>query len=109
MRTVGVDIGSQKSSVVVDDAEIIRTSTGSIATPTMLSFLGNQRLAGEEALPQTLSNSTICLIDQMIRPFDELSRFEVAKYMQYMQLSADEKGRTVVQVLISCAPKHTIP
>ena len=37
-RFVGVDVGSQKTIMIAEDAEIILTDTGSVSRPTLISF-----------------------------------------------------------------------
>jgi hypothetical protein len=38
MRSVGIDIGAQKTIIVSDDGERILTSTGSMTRPTLVLF-----------------------------------------------------------------------
>lgn len=38
MRSVGIDLGSQKTIVVADDGERILTSTGGMTRPTLVLF-----------------------------------------------------------------------
>ena len=52
--------------VTADDAEIIRTSTGSVSFPSLVSLSGQQRLVGEEAAPQVLNPNTLCYLDQLL-------------------------------------------
>jgi hypothetical protein len=37
-RFVGIDVGSQKTMMIAEDAEIILTDTGSVAFPTIFSY-----------------------------------------------------------------------
>ena len=52
--------------MTADDAEIIRTSTGSVSFPSLVSLSGQQRLVGEEAAPQVLNPNTLCYLDQLL-------------------------------------------
>lgn len=38
VRNVGIDLGSQKTMITAEDAEIILTDTGSVSRPTLISF-----------------------------------------------------------------------
>jgi molecular chaperone DnaK (HSP70) len=50
IRTVGIDIGTQKTIIVADDGEIVRTSTGSVSFPTLIAFQDKTpRNIGDEA------------------------------------------------------------
>ena len=61
--TVGVDFGSQKTVVVADDGEIVRTDTGSIAVPTLVSFVEQSRYVGDEAASFPTANGRIALLN----------------------------------------------
>lgn len=37
-RYIGIDVGSQKTMMIAEDAEIILTDTGSVSFPTLFSF-----------------------------------------------------------------------
>lgn len=51
IKSIGIDIGSQKTILVADDGEIVRTSTGSVSFPTLISFQENSpRYIGDEAI-----------------------------------------------------------
>ena len=66
--------------ITADDAEIIRTSTGSISFPSLVSFSGQQRLVGEEAVPQSLNPNTISYLDQLLG--DDIATKELAKHLK---------------------------
>lgn len=58
IKTVGIDIGSQKTIMVADDGEIVRTSTGSVSFPTLIAFqdkcprsIGDEATSGETIIP----------------------------------------------------------
>lgn len=61
--TVGVDFGSQKTIVVADDGEIVRTDTGSISVPTLVSFVQQSRYVGDEAASYPVGNGRISLLN----------------------------------------------
>lgn len=61
--TVGIDLGSQKTVAVGDDAELILTDTGSINRPTIISFVGKSRLIGEQAAAQMSGDNTITMLN----------------------------------------------
>ncbi len=80
---VGIDIGSQKTMIVGDDGEIVRTDTGSISWSTLIAFLGRSRLIGEEALPQITGDNTIAMINSFIgRSFDDIKTMEIARHLR---------------------------
>lgn len=56
-RFIGVDVGTQQTMMAADDGEIIRTDTGSIGFPSIVSFSGKERFVGEAALQHVLSNA----------------------------------------------------
>ena len=37
LRCIGIDVGSQKTMMIAEDAEIILTDTGSVSFPTLFS------------------------------------------------------------------------
>ena len=49
MTTVGIDVGSQKTVLVAENGEIVRTDTGSVSVPTLVSFVEQSRYVGDEA------------------------------------------------------------
>lgn len=58
IRTVGIDIGTQKTIIVADDGEIVRTSTGSVSFPTLIAFqdksprnIGDEATSGDTIIP----------------------------------------------------------
>ena len=72
--SVGVDIGSQKSILVADDGEIVRTDTGSISVPTIVSFVHESRYVGDEAASYHSADGTISLVNLVVgRKRDTLS------------------------------------
>ena len=83
MKVVGIDIGSTKTMVVADDAEIILTSTGSISTPTLMCFFGRTRLLGEEALPQILNENTIPYLNILQEPYESVIQRQYFRYFNY--------------------------
>lgn len=60
---VGIDFGSQKTVAVADDGEIVRTDTGSIAVPTLVSFVEQSRYIGDEAASFPTGNGRIALLN----------------------------------------------
>eukprot|EP01036_Dinobryon_divergens_P034893 gene34893-45152_t len=73
---VGIDVGSQKTMMIAEDAEIILTDTGSVAFPTIFSYTETKlRLFGEEAAAQ-LSESTVSMINLLATMTeDKISEF----------------------------------
>lgn len=61
-RTVGVDIGSQKSILVLDDGDIVRSDTGSISVPTLVTFAQRARYVGDEAASFQSPDGTVPLL-----------------------------------------------
>lgn len=88
MQNIGIDIGSQKTILVNQEADILLTDTGwhcflnimhhnfdflhpkysigSVTRPTLISFLGRNRLLGEEAAPQIFSENTISAFNLLL-------------------------------------------
>lgn len=60
MAGVGIDIGSGKTVIVQDDADLVLTETGGISRPSLVSFFGKCRLVGEEAAAQ-MNDSTVSI------------------------------------------------
>ena len=89
---VGIDIGSQKTMIVGDDGEIVRTDTGSIAWYTLIAFLGRCRLIGEEALPQITGDNTIAMINSFIgKSFDDIKTMEIAHHLRCKLSQSESK------------------
>jgi molecular chaperone DnaK (HSP70) len=61
-RIVGVDLGNQKSILVLDDGEIFRSDTGSIAVPTLVTFAQRARYVGDEAASFQSPDGTVSLL-----------------------------------------------
>ena len=66
MTVIGIDIGSQKTMMCADNADILLTDTGSLSRPSLVAFMGRSRLVGEEAAPQIAGDSTIALLNLII-------------------------------------------
>lgn len=64
--SVGFDIGSLKTMVVLDDGEIVRTQTGSTSHYTVVSFAGKKRSYGEEALSLQGNENTLTLFTKLL-------------------------------------------
>ena len=77
MSVVGFDIGNHKSVVAVArrrGIDVLQNEVGSRSTPTMVAFQGKQRLIGNEAAQQIMSNSanTINHLKKLIgRPLND--------------------------------------
>lgn len=91
-RFIGVDIGAQKSIAVLDDGEIIRTSTGSIHWPTLISFHSGARYFAEEALPYASSDSTITFLNLLCgRKIEDIQEEEFTRHRK-LPISASPDG-----------------
>jgi heat shock protein 4 len=118
LTAVGFDIGSQKTMIVAEDGEIIRTSTGkklslscvsnvannsfiligSVARPTLVSFAGKHRLFGEEALAQISADSTIPLLNLMVgRELSEIQSMPCFVHSK-LNISSDKENRLITSV-----------
>lgn len=82
ITTVGIDIGSQKTILVADDGEIVRTSTGSVSFPTLIAFhskaprcIGDEATSGETIIP--LINLLIGKSDQEIQKTNVFSHTKI--------------------------------
>jgi len=66
VSSVGIDLGSSKTVIVADDADVVLTDTGSISRPTLVSFIGRSRLVGEEAAAQANAESMVRHMNLML-------------------------------------------
>ena len=97
-RKVGVDIGGQTTMLVDHEGEIIRTSTGSIGRPTVLTMGTNSpRLFGEEAAMQASSEFMLSMVNKLCgRSFADLDTAQLLalKYQRCALVESDEeKGK----------------
>ena len=53
ITSVGIDLGSSKTVIVDDSADLVRTDTGGISRPTLVAFTGRSRLSDEAAAAQS--------------------------------------------------------
>lgn len=90
MTTVGIDIGSMKTTMVDHTADIVLTDTGSISRPTLISFYDKSRLVGEEAAPQISGDSTISMLNLLLGKSED-SDFEIKKHRRNTFLKVDEQ------------------
>ena len=98
VQTIGIDLGSQKTMIVADDADIVLTDTGSISRPTLVSFFGKSRLVGEEAAPQVSGDYTVPMINTLLGkrfPDVESSTFNPHRKAA---IKGDNQGRLYVDV-----------
>eukprot|EP01031_Cornospumella_fuschlensis_P048978 gene48978-59961_t len=98
VRVVGVDLGAQKTIVVSEDGEIIRTDTGSVARPSLVCFSNGKRLYGDEALMQISSETTLSFLFAMLGK--SLAEIRALPWSQFIRLplEEDEKGRVCVRL-----------
>ena len=67
MATIlGIRIGSQKTVVIANDAEILLTESGGVSHPSLISLDSKLRLFGEEASPYFSNNSTYTGLNQIL-------------------------------------------
>ncbi len=45
IKTVGIDLGSQKTVIVADDGALVLTDTGGISRPTLVSFCKHNQIS----------------------------------------------------------------
>eukprot|EP01031_Cornospumella_fuschlensis_P029297 gene29297-35369_t len=98
VRVVGVDLGAQKTILVSEDGEIIRTDTGSVARPSLVCFSNGKRLFGDEALMQISSETTLSFLFAMLGK--SLAEIRALPWSQFIRLplEEDEKGRVCVRL-----------
>lgn len=65
-KIIGIDLGSQKTMLVADDADIVLTQTGGTSVPTLVTFFGSTRLTGEEASSMSASDYTLPMINKLL-------------------------------------------
>lgn len=95
---VGLDLGSQKTMIVAEDGDIVRTDTGSVSRPTLISLSGKKRLFGEEAFAQLSAEGTIALLNLMVgRNIDEINTLSCFSHRKIV-VESDEQGRLVANV-----------
>jgi len=106
--TVGVDIGSQKTMIVRDDAEIVLTETGSINRATLISFFGKTRLCGEEASAQASGDSAIPMINLLAgKTLNDTVQSKIFIH-QKCRLLSDSNDNLCAEVTY-CENKEVIP
>lgn len=100
-KIIGIDLGTTNSCVAVMEggqAKVIISAEGSRTTPSVISFKGNERLAGIPAKRQAITNpeSTIYSAKRFIgRKYDEVqSEISTVSF----KVAADSKGDAVFEV-----------
>ena len=113
---MGIDLGSQKTMVVNQEADILLTDTGnypptslehsnlimsfplgSVTRPTLIAFLGRNRLLGEEAIPQKLSENAIASFNLVLgKSFAEIQKS--ALFPHRKSKFSEDNGRVLVTV-----------
>ncbi len=97
-RRVGIDLGAQKTIAVSNDGEILRTTTGSIAWPTLVAFHGRSRLSGEEAVPYVNSENTVSMLPTLMgKSLEEVQTHPSSKHRKSIFVS-DSEGSLGVTV-----------
>lgn len=99
ITSVGIDLGSSKTVIVDDSADLIRTDTGGISRPTLVAFSGRSRLTDEAAAAQTSSQSMLRHLNMLIGQ-DQVVDLEKSILYRHRKatLGNDEKGRTTMFV-----------
>ena len=96
VTTIGIDIGSQKTILVADDGEIVRTSTGSVSFPTLISYHGHSpRYIGDEA---TIGDTIISLLSFLIgKTADEIKSSQIFSQNKLEILTKDNVTYALVK------------
>ena len=110
VKTVGIDIGSQKCVLVADDAELVRTSTGSISRPTLVAFVAPQsRYVGEEAAAYIAGESTLPMLNVLLgKSLDEIKALEITAHIK-PSLVATDNSEVVGVGMTYCGESKTFP
>eukprot|EP01039_Chlorochromonas_danica_P006163 gene6163-6791_t len=98
VQYIGLDFGGQKTIVVAEDAEIIRTTTGSVARPSLLSFSNGRRVFGDEASAQITAEYTLPLLSMMIGRTLEEVRAQPWYSQLRVPVQADSEGRLFLTI-----------
>jgi molecular chaperone DnaK (HSP70) len=77
-RVVGVDLGNQKSILVLDDGDIFRSETGSISVPTLVTFAQRARYVGDEAASFQSPDGTVSLLPLCLARTPEDAKLDVS-------------------------------
>jgi len=92
-KVIGIDLGAQKTMMVAEDGEIIRTDTGSISWATLIAFHGKSRLVGEEALPQITGDNTVTMVNNLIgKSVADAKSMEILKHVRCRLSSSEENS-----------------
>lgn len=76
---------------------VVCTCLGSIYRPTLVAFVGNQRMIGEEAFAQIAGENTIPMFNMLMgKALDELN--ETVIQHRKVPVSLDENGRMQLEV-----------
>ena len=98
VQTVGCDLGSQKTVIVADDADLVLTSTGGISRPTLVAFFGRTRLVGEGAAPQISGDATIPMLNTLLgRNEEDVKKNDFSRHRK-VAIRSDDGGRLVADV-----------
>ena len=98
VQTVGCDLGSQKTVIVADDADLVLTSTGGISRPTLIAFFGRTRLVGEGAAPQISGDAAVPMLNTLLgRSEKDISANHYSRHRK-VAIRPDDAGRLVADV-----------
>jgi len=96
-KVIGIDLGTTNSCVSVMDGKnpkIIENSEGARTTPSMIGFLDNERLVGQSAKRQAVTNpeNTLYAIKRLIgRRHDDKYSKKLISDRTYKVLSARDR------------------
>eukprot|EP01032_Pedospumella_encystans_P019121 gene19121-21750_t len=104
---VGIDVGSQKTMMAKNDADIVRTDTGSTGRATLLAFDGKERLCGEEAFAHVAGESTVTMINVLLgKRLSELNVIDPTSMKhRKVAIEEDESGRLTAEMAYGDAKK----
>lgn len=98
VESVGFDLGSGKTVICLDDADLVLTATGGISRPSLCSFFGRSRLFGEEAAAQSSSENTVGVnFDLIGRSFNACTSSTLYSHRK-TKLSIGTSGRVCLSV-----------
>lgn len=108
MKSIGIDFGSQKTTIVSDDGSLVLTDTGSISRPTLVSFYDKTRLVGEEAQPHAMSENTLPYLNAMIGK--NIQEIRDMSFYSYSKLNLTENDQGIICTDFDyCGNKETFP
>ena len=98
IASVGIDIGSGKTVIVQDDADLVLTETGGISRPSLVSFFGRVRLVDEHAAAQQNDSTVSINFDLIGVSLEKAQRSELFAHRKCSRLSENSGGRLQVSV-----------